>query len=163
MTRLDEALGLGPAPRSQRNGAEGAEGRLVALHTFTSDWASREMHPRGHEVVIYSAGQITLIQESDGEEQRVLLSAGEYANPVSKAAERTPSSATFPEQREAGADCPNLARSETFGDRLGAREAPPRRREEGNVPTSATKTKTCHGTHPPLMRTGAPVASVAIQ
>ncbi len=62
-----------------RVAADGAEGRLVALHTFTEPWDAWEMHPKGHEVVLCTAGEITLVQEVDGAEVRVTLRAGEYA------------------------------------------------------------------------------------
>ncbi|MEO0981102.1 MAG: cupin domain-containing protein [Pseudomonadota bacterium] len=63
----------------ERAGGDGAEGRLVALHTFTEPWDSWEAHPEGEEVVVCTAGEITLIQELDGAEQRIRLKAGEYA------------------------------------------------------------------------------------
>ena len=64
----------------QRHVADGAEGRLVSMHTFHESWDSWEMHPKGHEVVICTDGTITLIQEQrDGAEQRITLSKGEYA------------------------------------------------------------------------------------
>ena len=63
-----------------RHGADGAEGRLVALHTFTESWTSWEMHPAGAEVVVCTAGEITLIQEvSAGAATSVTLRAGDYA------------------------------------------------------------------------------------
>lgn len=63
-----------------RHAADGAEGRLVALHTFGESWTSWEMHPAGDEVVICTAGAITLIQERpDGAHERVVLHAGDYA------------------------------------------------------------------------------------
>jgi quercetin dioxygenase-like cupin family protein len=49
------------------------------MHTFSSPWDSWEMHPRGHEVVICTAGEITFVQEIDGEERRTTLRPGEYA------------------------------------------------------------------------------------
>lgn len=59
---------------------DGVEGRLVALHTFTESWDSWEMHPAGHEVVLCTAGSITLHQEhDDGRTDTVRLCAGEYA------------------------------------------------------------------------------------
>ncbi|TMM48380.1 cupin domain-containing protein [Qipengyuania marisflavi] len=62
-----------------RHGADGAEGRLVSQYEFTEDWTSWEMHPHGSEVVICTAGQMTLIQEIDGgTDQTVMLEAGEY-------------------------------------------------------------------------------------
>lgn len=60
-----------------RNAADGTEGRLVSLHSFSAPWDSWEMHPRGDELVVCVSGRIALIQESDGEERRVVLDAGE--------------------------------------------------------------------------------------
>ena len=62
-----------------RHGDDGTEGRLVAMHTFSESWDSWEMHPKGHEVVLCTAGEITLVQEIEGKEQRQILRAGEYA------------------------------------------------------------------------------------
>ena len=59
--------------------SDGNEGRLVSMHTFSEPWDVWEMHPKGHEVVLCTAGEITLVQEIDGEEHRVVLKAGEYA------------------------------------------------------------------------------------
>ncbi len=64
----------------QRHGSDGAEGRLVAMHTFSESWDMWEMHPRGAEVVLCTAGAITLIQETgDGSVSTVRLEAGQYA------------------------------------------------------------------------------------
>ena len=63
----------------QRNAADGKEGRLVSMHTFSEPWGTWEMHPEGHEVVVCTAGEITLIQDADGEITRVTLGVGEYA------------------------------------------------------------------------------------
>lgn len=63
-----------------RHGADGREGRLVSAHTFTQGWDSWEMHPVGDEVVICTAGRMTLHQEfADGSAGRVTLGPGEYA------------------------------------------------------------------------------------
>lgn len=63
-----------------RHGDDGAEGRLVSMYTFTESWDAWEMHPNGAEVVLCTAGEITLIQEmTDGILQSTPLSAGEYA------------------------------------------------------------------------------------
>lgn len=62
-----------------RHAADGAEGRLVSMGTFSAPWDHWEMHPKGAEVVLCTAGSVTLIQEIDGAEQRTELSAGEYA------------------------------------------------------------------------------------
>ena len=87
-------LGLGATARAQppftgmewyeqygeRNAADGTEGRLVSMHTFAESWDSWEMHPRGHEVVVCTSGEMTLTQEyPDGRVEKVTLSPGEYA------------------------------------------------------------------------------------
>ncbi len=64
----------------QRHVADGAEGRLVTMYTFDSSWDMWEMHPVGAEVVLCTAGEITLHQEhADGTTGTVTLSAGQYA------------------------------------------------------------------------------------
>ncbi|NBC37600.1 cupin [Novosphingobium sp. FSY-8] len=63
----------------QRHAADGVEGRLVSLHDFDRDWDSWEMHPAGDEVVVCIAGEITLIQQIEGTEHSVTLTAGGYA------------------------------------------------------------------------------------
>ncbi|QJB69301.1 cupin [Parasphingorhabdus halotolerans] len=63
-----------------RHGDDGAEGRLVSMYTFTEDWNVWEMHPKGAEVVLCTAGVMTLVQEMpDGSHQSTALKAGEYA------------------------------------------------------------------------------------
>lgn len=63
-----------------RHDDDGAEGRLVSMFTFTEPWDSWEMHPLGSEVVLCTAGEITLHQEArDGTRRSVTLGAGEYA------------------------------------------------------------------------------------
>ena len=64
---------------SQRRSSDGNEARLVAEYTFTESWSSWEMHPNGSEVVLCTAGELTLIQEVDGAERKTTLQAGEYA------------------------------------------------------------------------------------
>ncbi len=63
----------------ERHASDGTEGRLVAMHSFDEPWASWEVHPNGAEVVICTAGELTLIQEIDGKEKRTTLRPGEYA------------------------------------------------------------------------------------
>ena len=64
----------------QRHDGDGAEGRLVSMYTFTESWDSWEMHPVGSEVVLCTAGEMTLHQEhADGTTDRVTIRAGEYA------------------------------------------------------------------------------------
>ena len=63
-----------------RHDGDGAEGRLVAMHSFTESWTSWEMHPLGAEVVVCTAGEITLIQElAGGSHARITLGIGDYA------------------------------------------------------------------------------------
>jgi len=60
-----------------RHTADAKEGRLVSMHTFTKSWDTWEMHPAGDEIVICTAGRITLHQEIDGQVHTAHLSAGE--------------------------------------------------------------------------------------
>ena len=63
-----------------RHQSDGAEGRLVCISTFSESWRMWEMHPQGSEVVLCTAGTMTLHQErADGSEQSVTLEAGQYA------------------------------------------------------------------------------------
>ncbi len=63
-----------------RNAADGAEGRLVTLSSFTESWDSWEMHPAGDEVVLCLTGSMTLQQEfADGTTATVTLRPNEYA------------------------------------------------------------------------------------
>ena len=57
----------------ERHGGDGAEGRLVTVHTFDESWTSWEMHPHGDEVVVCLSGRITLHQERGGEVHTVTL------------------------------------------------------------------------------------------
>jgi mannose-6-phosphate isomerase-like protein (cupin superfamily) len=72
------------AAYAERNAADGADGRLVSLHSFSASWTSWERHPAGDEAVICTAGEIILIQElPDGTTRRVALRAGDCAiNPA---------------------------------------------------------------------------------
>jgi quercetin dioxygenase-like cupin family protein len=64
----------------ERHADDGFEGRLVSMHTFTDSWSSWEMHPNGAEVVLCTAGSLTLHQEMpDGTKATVALSPGQYA------------------------------------------------------------------------------------
>lgn len=65
---------------AERHQADGPEGRLVTMSTFTQPWDVWEMHPNGSEVVLCLDGSITLHQElPDGSSASVDLAAGEYA------------------------------------------------------------------------------------
>ncbi len=63
-----------------RHRSDGVEGRLVSVHTFRESWNMWEMHPQGCEVVLCTAGTMTLHQErADGSKQSLLLGPGDYA------------------------------------------------------------------------------------
>jgi hypothetical protein len=65
---------------AERHAQDGVEGRLVTLHSFTEPWNVWEMHPKGSEVVLCTAGEISLIQEAtDGSATRVTLGPSQYA------------------------------------------------------------------------------------
>lgn len=65
---------------ARHDAADGAEGRLVAMHRFSAPWDSWEVHPNGSEVVLCLSGEIVLIQERpDGGADRITLKPGEYA------------------------------------------------------------------------------------
>jgi quercetin dioxygenase-like cupin family protein len=65
---------------TDRHADDGVEGRLISQFTFRTSWESWEMHPHGSEVVICTAGRMTLHQEhADGRRDSVVLEAGEYA------------------------------------------------------------------------------------
>jgi hypothetical protein len=63
-----------------RHDADGPDGRLVSQWTFTESWDSWEMHPHGDELVLCTAGCLTLMQERpDGSTATITIGAGEYA------------------------------------------------------------------------------------
>ncbi len=63
-----------------RHAADGIEGRLVSQFDFAESWAMWEVHPNGAELVICTAGEITLHQEqADGAIESVTLAPGDYA------------------------------------------------------------------------------------
>jgi len=62
-----------------RHATDGKEGRLVSMSTFNEPWTVWEMHPVGHEVVLCTAGEITLVQEIDGQPVKTTLRPGQYA------------------------------------------------------------------------------------
>ena len=67
------------ASYGERHNDDGAEGRLVSMYRFTESWDSWEMHPEGDEVVICTAGKITLHQEhADGTTATVIIGPGQY-------------------------------------------------------------------------------------
>jgi quercetin dioxygenase-like cupin family protein len=62
---------------SERTAQDGVEGRLVSMFTFDAPWTSWEMHPSGGELVVCTAGKLTLLQEIDGKVCAVTLGPGE--------------------------------------------------------------------------------------
>jgi mannose-6-phosphate isomerase-like protein (cupin superfamily) len=62
---------------AERNAMDGAEGRLVTVHTFTEPWDSWEVHPSGEELVLCTEGSITLHQEIDGVIRTATIERGE--------------------------------------------------------------------------------------
>lgn len=61
-----------------RHGGDGAEGRLVTMHSFDGAWDVWEMHPNGSEVVVCVEGRMEFVQEVDGEQVTVEITAGQY-------------------------------------------------------------------------------------
>ena len=51
-------------------------GRLMMVESTPVDWATWEMHPHGEEIVFVLSGKGEFIQQIDGEEQRIPVSAG---------------------------------------------------------------------------------------
>jgi mannose-6-phosphate isomerase-like protein (cupin superfamily) len=77
---FDGDMGWYAAYGARHDAADGAEGRLVTIHTFTESWDSWEMHPVGDEVVLCLAGSMTLQREhADGRTDAVTIGEGEYA------------------------------------------------------------------------------------
>lgn len=65
---------------ADRHADDGPEGRLVSMYSFESSWDAWEMHPNGSEVVICTAGTMTLHQQRpDGTATSVRLVPGQYA------------------------------------------------------------------------------------
>jgi len=77
--RLDEFTGDAAwyEAYARRTESDGAEGRLVTVHTFVEPWGTWEVHPHGEELVVCLAGGITLHQETDDGIATVALDAGE--------------------------------------------------------------------------------------
>jgi quercetin dioxygenase-like cupin family protein len=68
------------AAYAARHAADGIEGRLVSQYDFAQSWTSWEVHPHGAELVICTAGTLTLHQQHpDGTAESVTLTPGDYA------------------------------------------------------------------------------------
>lgn len=64
---------------ADRHAADGVEGRLVTMHSFSEPWDVWEVHPHGSEVVLCVAGSMTLHQETaTGDVVTTVVTAGEY-------------------------------------------------------------------------------------
>lgn len=63
----------------QRFAHEREPGRLVSMHTFSESWTTWEVHPHGDELVLCTAGSVTLIQDDGTDVRSVVLQAGEAA------------------------------------------------------------------------------------
>lgn len=61
----------------ERTAADGIEGRLVSMHTFSRPWDSWEMHPKGAELVVCVSGRITFHQELGDHVATVELGPGQ--------------------------------------------------------------------------------------
>jgi quercetin dioxygenase-like cupin family protein len=61
----------------EHNAADGVEGRLVIMHTFSENWDAWEVHPFGEELVVCTDGSITLHQEIEGAVRSTTIGAGE--------------------------------------------------------------------------------------
>lgn len=58
----------------------GLGARTVPQPTFTEPWDVWEMHPVGSELVLVTAGELVLMQESpEGKKSQVTVPAGSYA------------------------------------------------------------------------------------
>lgn len=62
----------------ERHGGDGAEGRLVTLSSFDGAWDVWEMHPDGAEVVLCTAGELELVQQTEDGEVVVRLTVGQF-------------------------------------------------------------------------------------
>ena len=63
-----------------RHAADGAEGRLVSMFSWTENWPGWEMHPAGPEIVLCTSGRMILHQEfAGGRIETLTLEPGDYA------------------------------------------------------------------------------------
>ena len=49
---------------------------LVGVHPFVADWPHWEMHPKGHEVLVFLEGRLAMTLEEGGERRIVEAGAG---------------------------------------------------------------------------------------
>jgi mannose-6-phosphate isomerase-like protein (cupin superfamily) len=50
---------------------------LVGVYPFDADWPHWEMHPKGHEVLVFLDGRLEMTLDQDGERQVVEAGPGE--------------------------------------------------------------------------------------
>jgi mannose-6-phosphate isomerase-like protein (cupin superfamily) len=58
------------------HGGDAGEGRLVMIGHEDATWTSWERHPLGDELVVLLSGRVDVVQEVDGAERVVPLTAG---------------------------------------------------------------------------------------
>lgn len=63
---------------TERHEDDGTEARLVSMGEHHGAWTMWEMHPNGAEVVLCTAGTLSLTQELPDGEVTTVLKAGEY-------------------------------------------------------------------------------------
>ena len=49
---------------------------LVGVHPLTADWPHWEMHPKGHEVLVFLEGRVEMTLEQDGQRRVVEVGPG---------------------------------------------------------------------------------------
>lgn len=54
-----------------------SRGTMISAYTFEGDWTSWERHPKGDEVVVCTAGAMTMMLEKPSGIERVALKAGD--------------------------------------------------------------------------------------
>lgn len=64
---------------SAANEKDGDEGRLLMVGSSDASWTFWERHPAGDEVVVVISGRMTLVQEIDGADRRIVLNPGQAA------------------------------------------------------------------------------------
>jgi mannose-6-phosphate isomerase-like protein (cupin superfamily) len=70
-------LPVGPDFWETLDANPGARGTLVTTYESAGDWPHWEMHPKGDEVVYLLEGEVTMIFERQGRDERVPLSRGQ--------------------------------------------------------------------------------------
>lgn len=50
---------------------------LVGVHPFEADWPHWEMHPKGHEILVFLEGRLEMTLEQDGQRRTVEVGPGQ--------------------------------------------------------------------------------------